>query len=121
MDAQLAQRQQAAVARLSKKNAEFFELEISKPEDGAGDLKESPEHELMEIDREIKKTKRETQLAASLENKVALHMPFFTIVTSPWQCETESPLRTLRGRKTATYSRKFPMLWQRSEFAWLLQ
>jgi ERCC4-related helicase len=73
MDAQLVQQQQAALTRLSEKNAEFFELEMAKLDGWAGDLKESLEHELKEIDREIKETKREAQLAASLESKVALH------------------------------------------------
>jgi len=73
MDTQLAQQQQSALTRLSEKNAEFFELEMAKLDSWAGDLKESLEHELKEIDREIKETKREAQLAAALENKVALH------------------------------------------------
>jgi len=73
MDAQLVQQQQAALTRLSEKNAEFFELEMAKLDGWAGDLKESLEHELKEIDRDIKETKREAQLAASLESKVALH------------------------------------------------
>ena len=73
MEAQFSQQQQALLGRLSEKNGEFFELEMEKLEGWAGDLKESLEHELKEIDREIKETKREAQLAASLENKVALH------------------------------------------------
>ena len=73
MEAQFSQQQQAVLARLSEKNAEFFELEMEKLEGWAGDLKESLEHELKEIDREIKDTKREAQLASSLESKVALH------------------------------------------------
>jgi ERCC4-related helicase len=73
MAAQLAEQQQAVLTRLSEKNAEFFELEMEKLEGWAGDLKESLEHELKEIDREIKETKREAQLASSLESKVALH------------------------------------------------
>ena len=63
----------AVLIRLSEKNADFFGLEMEKLEGWANDLKESLEHELKEIDREIKDTKREAQLAASLENKVALH------------------------------------------------
>jgi hypothetical protein len=73
MDSQLAQQQKAVLTSLSEKNATFFELEMEKLEGWAGDLKESLEHELKEIDREIKDTKREAQLAASLENKVAFH------------------------------------------------
>ncbi|MCL5096816.1 MAG: hypothetical protein M1608_04680 [Candidatus Omnitrophica bacterium] len=65
--------QQAVLAELSEKNGRFFESEMEKLESWAGDLKESLEHELKEIDREIKETKREAQLAGSLEAKVALH------------------------------------------------
>ena len=67
------QQQQAVLTRLSEKNAKFFELEMAKLDGWAGDLKESLEHELKEINREIKDTKREAQLAASLESKVGLH------------------------------------------------
>jgi DNA-binding XRE family transcriptional regulator len=73
MDAQLSQRQQAVLIGLSEKNAVFFEQEMEKLEGWAGDIKESLEHELKDLDREIKDTKREAQLAASLESKVALH------------------------------------------------
>jgi superfamily II DNA/RNA helicase len=73
LDAQLAQQQQAVLTRMSEKNAEFFELEMAKLESWASDLKESLEHELKEIDREIKETKLEAQLAASLEDKLTLH------------------------------------------------
>lgn len=73
MDAQLSQRQQAVLTGLSEKNAVFFEQEMEKLEGWAGDIKESLEHELKDLDREIKDTKREAQLAASLESKVALH------------------------------------------------
>ncbi|MEK7674487.1 MAG: SNF2-related protein [Verrucomicrobiota bacterium] len=73
LEAQFARQQQTILAALSEKNGRFFELEMEKLEGWAGDLKESLEHELKEIDREIKDTKREAQLAASLETKVALH------------------------------------------------
>jgi hypothetical protein len=73
MDSQLAQQQKAVLTSLSEKNATFFELEMEKLEGWAGDIKESLEHELKDLDREIKDTKREAQLAASLESKVALH------------------------------------------------
>ena len=73
LDAQLAQQQHAVLAGLNERNAEFFELEMEKLEGWAGDLKESLERELKEIDREIKEAKREAQLVASLETKVAHH------------------------------------------------
>lgn len=73
MNSQFAKQRQNVLCRLSEKNGEFFELEMAKLEGWAGDLKESLEYELKEIDREIKETKREAQLATALENKVALH------------------------------------------------
>ncbi len=73
LEAQFAAQEQAVLAALSEKNGRFFESEMEKLEGWAGDLKESLEHELREIDREIKETKREAQLAPSLEAKVALH------------------------------------------------
>lgn len=73
LQGQLGQQRQAIIAKLSQKNAEFFELEMTKLESWAGDLKNSLEHELREIDRDIKDTKREAQLAPNLEAKVALH------------------------------------------------
>jgi len=73
MESQLALQEQAVLTRLSEKNAQFFELEMEKLEGWAGDLKEGLEHELKEIDREIKEAKREAQLASSLESKVGFH------------------------------------------------
>jgi ERCC4-related helicase len=72
-DAQLAQQQKAVLASLSEKNAALFESEMAKLEGWAGDLKESLEHELKEIDREIREARREAQLAASLELKLEQH------------------------------------------------
>jgi len=72
-DAQLAQQQKAVLARLSEKNAALFESEMAKLEGWASDLKESLEHELKEIDRQIKEARREAQLAASLELKLEQH------------------------------------------------
>jgi ERCC4-related helicase len=73
IETQFSQQQQDVLTRLSEKNAEFFELEMSKLESWAGDLKESLEQDLKEIDREIKETKRGAQLAPSLEAKLTLH------------------------------------------------
>jgi ERCC4-related helicase len=70
---QLAEQEKSVLAGLSEKNASFFELEMEKLEGWAGDLKEGLETELKEIDREIKETKKEAQLAPSLEAKVTLH------------------------------------------------
>ena len=72
-EAQFTQQQQAVLAGLSEKNGRFFESEMEKLESWADDLKESLEHDLKETDGEIKDTKREAQLAGSLETKIALH------------------------------------------------
>jgi len=73
LDSQVARQQQVVRVRLSEKDADYFGIEMEKLEGWASDLKESLEHELKEIDRDIKTTKREAQLASSLESKVALH------------------------------------------------
>ena len=69
----MAQQQKAVLASLSEKNAALFETEMAKLEGWAGDLKESLEHELKDIDREIREARREAQLAASLELKLEQH------------------------------------------------
>ena len=69
----MAQQQKAVLASLSEKNAALFESEMAKLEGWAGDLKESLEHELKDIDREIREARREAQLAASLELKLEQH------------------------------------------------
>ena len=46
---------------------------MEKLERWASDLKDSLEHELKDLDREIKETKREAQLTVSLEQKLGLH------------------------------------------------
>ena len=73
IETQIAQQQKGILARLSEKNAQLFESEMQKLEGWAGDLKESLEHELKEIDRDIKDARREAQLAASLELKLDQH------------------------------------------------
>jgi hypothetical protein len=73
IEAQIARQQQEVLTQLSEKNGRLFESEMEKLEGWAGDLKNSLENELKEIDREIKDTKREAQLAAALDAKVTLH------------------------------------------------
>jgi len=73
IEAQLSRHQQTVLNQLSEKNGRFFESEMEKLEGWASDLKDSLENELKEIDSEIRETKRQAQLASTLENKVALH------------------------------------------------
>ena len=70
---QFAAQRQGILASLSEKNARFFEQEMEKLERWSGDLKDSLEHELKDLDREIKEVKREAQLTVSLEQKLELH------------------------------------------------
>ena len=72
-DAQLAQHQAQVLVRLTQKNTNLFESEMAKLEGWASDLKESLEHELKDIDREIKEARREAQIAPSLELKLDQH------------------------------------------------
>jgi ERCC4-related helicase len=70
---QFAAQRQGILASLSEKNARYFEQEMEKLERWSGDLKDSLEHELKDLDREIKEVKREAQLTVSLEQKLELH------------------------------------------------
>jgi ERCC4-related helicase len=73
LEEQFAAQRQVILASLGEKNARFFEQEMEKLERWASDLKDSLEHELKDLDREIKEAKREAQLTVSLEQKLALH------------------------------------------------
>jgi len=61
------------LAQIAERNSRFFDEEIEKLERWAEDLKEGLEHELKELDAEIKATKKEAKLLRELEPKLALH------------------------------------------------
>lgn len=61
------------LAQIAERNSRFFDEEIEKLERWAEDLKEGLEHELKELDAEIKATKKEAKLQRELEPKLALH------------------------------------------------
>jgi superfamily II DNA or RNA helicase len=63
----------AVLAQIAERNSRFFDEEIEKLERWAEDLKEGLEHELKELDTEIKATKKEAKLQRELEAKLALH------------------------------------------------
>jgi superfamily II DNA or RNA helicase len=63
----------AVLAQIAERNSRFFDEEIEKLERWAEDLKEGLEHELKELDAEIKATKKEAKLLRELEPKLALH------------------------------------------------
>jgi hypothetical protein len=73
LDATLQSRTALILETLNARNGAFFEAELNKLDHWAGDLKEALEQELKEIDRAIKETRREAQLAGSLDAKLALH------------------------------------------------
>ena len=73
LDAALETRTALILETLNARNGAFFEAELNKLDYWAGDLKEALEQELKEIDRSIKETKREAQLAGSLDAKLSLH------------------------------------------------
>jgi adenine-specific DNA-methyltransferase len=69
----LQELQAAALAEVQQRNSRFFDEEIEKLERWADDLKHGLEMELKDLDAEIRQTRRDAQLAADLEGKLALH------------------------------------------------
>lgn len=63
----------AIIENIAEKNQAFFEAEMEKIEDWSEDLKDQLEHELKELDKEIKAHKREARKSTNLDEKVALH------------------------------------------------
>jgi len=56
---------------ISERNAAFFEAEADKLDRWADDLKLGLEHEIKDLDRQIREAKRAAKLAVSLEEKLA--------------------------------------------------
>ena len=71
LDAALASRVGAIRARVSERNARYFEEEAVKLDGWADDLKVGLEREIKDIDRRIKEARRAATLALSLEEKLA--------------------------------------------------
>jgi superfamily II DNA or RNA helicase len=71
--AQLEATRTGTLTEIAERNSRFFDEEIEKLERWAEDLKEGLEHELKELDAEIKTTKKEAKLQRELEPKLALH------------------------------------------------
>ena len=68
----ITDRTKASIVRdVSERNAQFFEIEVSKLEGWADDLKLGLEREIKEIDRQIKDARRAALVAATLEEKLA--------------------------------------------------
>ena len=69
--ARTEQRQEAIRRQISKRNAEFFELEVEKLDSWADDLKVGLEREIKEFDRQIKEARKAAVAAMTLEEKLA--------------------------------------------------
>ena len=66
----LDEKQKRLVAEISERNATFFEQEMDKLENWAGDRKAALEFELRDLDREIGEQKRTARLTSKLEEKI---------------------------------------------------
>jgi adenine-specific DNA-methyltransferase len=64
-------RQDAIRRQISKRNADFFEIEVDKLDSWADDLKVGVEREIKEFDRQIKEARRTAVAALTLEEKLA--------------------------------------------------
>lgn len=67
-DIQAQERQQAEVT--NQRNLGYFEAEVQKLDAWADDLKNSLEHDVKELDREIKDVRRTASMAATLDEKL---------------------------------------------------
>lgn len=65
------ERQEAIRRQISKRNAEFFEVEVDKLDSWADDLKVGLEREIKEFDRQIKEARKAAVAALTLEEKLA--------------------------------------------------
>ena len=72
LEAEFKTAQDAKLSEASARNLAYFAQESDKLDNWAEDLKENLEYELKEIASDIKALKRESRLAATLEDKVAL-------------------------------------------------
>ncbi len=71
LEKQAAERQESIRRHISKRNAEFFEIEVDKLDAWAEDLKVGLEREIKEFDRQIKETRKAAVAALTLEEKLA--------------------------------------------------
>jgi adenine-specific DNA-methyltransferase len=65
------ERQEAIRRHISKRNADFFELEVDKLDSWSDDLKLGLEREIKELDRQIKEARKASVAALTLEEKLA--------------------------------------------------
>lgn len=68
----LHQERLAIEKKVNDRNLSFFEQEVSKLDAWADDLKEGLEQSIKELDKQIKQVRRESKIAPTLEEKLAL-------------------------------------------------
>ncbi len=71
LEKQVAERQDAIRRQISRRNADFFEIEVDKLDSWAEDLKVGLEREIKEFDRQIKEARKAAVAALTLEEKLA--------------------------------------------------
>jgi superfamily II DNA/RNA helicase len=72
LDDSLQRQQNEVLARLTERNAGFFEIELDKLDRWSDDLKAGLEQELKELDRQIREARRSAQIAAALAEKLSI-------------------------------------------------
>lgn len=72
LDDSLQRQQNEVMAKLTERNASFFETELDKLDRWSDDLKVGLEQELKEIDRQIREARRSAQIAVALAEKLAI-------------------------------------------------
>lgn len=68
----LQRQQNEMLAKLTERNATFFEIELDKLDRWSDDLKVGLEQELKELDRQIREARRSAQIAAALAEKLSI-------------------------------------------------
>jgi adenine-specific DNA-methyltransferase len=71
LEKRVAESQETIRRHISKRNADFFELEVNKLDSWADDLKVGLEREIKEFDRQIKEARKAAVAALTLEEKLA--------------------------------------------------
>jgi adenine-specific DNA-methyltransferase len=78
----LDQKEKAALDRVSRRNADYFEKEAGKLDGWAEDLKLDFEREIKDIDKQIKETRRLSVSALTLEEKPRCQKEIKTLETA---------------------------------------
>lgn len=85
----LEQDRNRVMKSVNDRNMSFFEQEVIKLDTWADDIKDGLEHAIKELDKEIKRVRREAKIAATLEEKLAMQ-------------KQQRKLETLRNKQRRT-------------------